>query len=422
MLVPQAGPRPSATSSSGPRRPRSSARLPGGDADRGRHRREHPARHADPPSGGHGVAGRGPRGQAQGPRPVPRSRSAEVAPGLGCSRATPVPSWATGSPWAAPPPSRSLDASPACPGSSSTAQEDIRREIARAMHDGPAQSLTNIVLQAQIVERLVAKDPEARARRGPPARRDGPADARRDEDVHLRSPADGPRRPRPRADAPARSTRARPTGGRRRRVRLDGHGPPAVGGARERPLPDPRRGDRRLPRRPPRTAITLRLDWTDERVEGRVSATRDRPAPSRKRSERPPTGLRAAGRDKDLPPALAAMMEDRRRAGRGGRGGRPDRGDRGPAIELHGGRSSSAPRPSASPRNWSGAAASSGSASTCRRPSPPDEPSLNRARCADGRATWPGCRRIRLDPRPVGRSSRSSSWCSSAERCRLFSR
>lgn len=40
-----------------------------------------------------------------------------------------------------------------------TAQEDLRREIARAMHDGPAQSLTNIVLQAQIVERLVGKDP-----------------------------------------------------------------------------------------------------------------------------------------------------------------------------------------------------------------------------------------------------------------------
>jgi two-component system, NarL family, sensor histidine kinase DegS len=43
------------------------------------------------------------------------------------------------------------------------AQEDLRREIARAMHDGPAQSLTNIVLQAQIVERLVGKDPEAAA-------------------------------------------------------------------------------------------------------------------------------------------------------------------------------------------------------------------------------------------------------------------
>jgi two-component system sensor histidine kinase DegS len=43
------------------------------------------------------------------------------------------------------------------------AQEDLRREIARAMHDGPAQSLTNIVLQAQIVERLVERDPGSAA-------------------------------------------------------------------------------------------------------------------------------------------------------------------------------------------------------------------------------------------------------------------
>ena len=43
-----------------------------------------------------------------------------------------------------------------------SAQEDLRREIARAMHDGPAQSLTNIVLQAQIVERLLERDPPRR--------------------------------------------------------------------------------------------------------------------------------------------------------------------------------------------------------------------------------------------------------------------
>jgi len=41
-----------------------------------------------------------------------------------------------------------------------SAQEDLRREIARAMHDGPAQSLTNIVLQAHIVERLMERDPQ----------------------------------------------------------------------------------------------------------------------------------------------------------------------------------------------------------------------------------------------------------------------
>ncbi|HZC30693.1 MAG TPA: histidine kinase, partial [Gaiellaceae bacterium] len=40
------------------------------------------------------------------------------------------------------------------------AQENLRREIARQMHDGPAQSLTNIVLQAQIVDRLITKAPD----------------------------------------------------------------------------------------------------------------------------------------------------------------------------------------------------------------------------------------------------------------------
>jgi two-component system sensor histidine kinase DegS len=41
------------------------------------------------------------------------------------------------------------------------AQEDLRRDIARAMHDGPAQGLTNIVLQAQIVDRLMSRDADA---------------------------------------------------------------------------------------------------------------------------------------------------------------------------------------------------------------------------------------------------------------------
>ena len=58
---------------------------------------------------------------------------------------------------------RSWTRTPRCPPAVSrmvmAAQEDLRREISRAMHDGPAQSLTNIVLQAQIVERLVARDP-----------------------------------------------------------------------------------------------------------------------------------------------------------------------------------------------------------------------------------------------------------------------
>ncbi len=40
------------------------------------------------------------------------------------------------------------------------AQEDERRRLSREMHDGPAQSLTNLILQAEIVERLFATDPD----------------------------------------------------------------------------------------------------------------------------------------------------------------------------------------------------------------------------------------------------------------------
>jgi two-component system sensor histidine kinase DegS len=52
------------------------------------------------------------------------------------------------------------DMSPALTRAILGAQENLRREISRQMHDGPAQSLTNIVLQAQIVERLVRRDPQ----------------------------------------------------------------------------------------------------------------------------------------------------------------------------------------------------------------------------------------------------------------------
>ena len=40
------------------------------------------------------------------------------------------------------------------------AQERERRRLSRQMHDGPAQSLTNLILQAEICERLMDSDPE----------------------------------------------------------------------------------------------------------------------------------------------------------------------------------------------------------------------------------------------------------------------
>jgi hypothetical protein len=42
-------------------------------------------------------------------------------------------------------------------------EEELRRDIVRQLHDGPAQSIANIGLQAEIVERLMTKgDPRAR--------------------------------------------------------------------------------------------------------------------------------------------------------------------------------------------------------------------------------------------------------------------
>lgn len=40
------------------------------------------------------------------------------------------------------------------------AQEDERQRLARQMHDGPAQSLTNFILQAEICQRLFDRNPE----------------------------------------------------------------------------------------------------------------------------------------------------------------------------------------------------------------------------------------------------------------------
>jgi two-component system sensor histidine kinase DegS len=43
------------------------------------------------------------------------------------------------------------------------AQEEERQRLARQMHDGPAQSLTNFILQTEICQRLFDRDPERAA-------------------------------------------------------------------------------------------------------------------------------------------------------------------------------------------------------------------------------------------------------------------
>ena len=183
------------------------------------------------------------------------------------------------------------------------AQEDLRREIARAMHDGPAQSLTNIVLQAQIVERLVATDPAAAGGEV------GQLVAMVQQTLEATKSFIFDVRPMVLDDLGLVPTLRRAARERGQRagvpVEFDSMGP-------DRRLPmDLESGLFRiideavaayLSARADR--VSVRLDWSTE-VEARVSA-------SRATAETRPDPTPDETTDADLPPALAAMMADRR--------------------------------------------------------------------------------------------------------------
>jgi len=205
----------------------------------------------------------------------------------------------------------SLEASPAMSRIVLAAQEDLRREIARAMHDGPAQSLTNIVLQAQIVDRLMAQDPDV-------ARREvqqlvsmvqQTLDATKSFifDVRPMVLDDLGLVPTLRRAARERGQRAGvavefESMGTDRRLSME------IESGLFRILDEAISAY--LTAAPDK--VTLRLDWTDERVEGHVSATRDRSAAIDDAEREAASRAAQPAGDKDLPPALAAMIEDRR--------------------------------------------------------------------------------------------------------------
>ncbi|HYL40971.1 MAG TPA: histidine kinase [Candidatus Binatus sp.] len=184
-----------------------------------------------------------------------------------------------------------------------SAQEDLRREIARAMHDGPAQSLTNIVLQAQIVERLLAKDPGAAT-----------------TEVHaltamVQRTLDATKtfifdvRPMVLDDLGLVPTLRRATRDRGARARIktdfesvgvDRRLPPELESGLFRMLDDALAAH--IAGSPER--LSMRLDWSDalavELVAGRTMAVVE--------------ALDLPADGTDLPPALAAMVEDRKAA------------------------------------------------------------------------------------------------------------
>ena len=192
------------------------------------------------------------------------------------------------------------------------AQEDLRREIARAMHDGPAQSLTNIVLQAQIVERLLGRDP------------DGARGELRLLVQMVQQTLDATKsfifdvRPMVLDDLGLVPTLRRATRERGRRagipVEFDSIG------ADRRIAVDLESSLFRivdealaayLAGHPDRVAV--RLDWSDTVIEVEVSADRD-PTDAMAAADRSLAAAMGAeeGAGKDLPPALEAMLVDRR--------------------------------------------------------------------------------------------------------------
>jgi len=192
-----------------------------------------------------------------------------------------------------------------------TAQEDLRREIARAMHDGPAQSLTNIVLQAQIVERLFGRDPDGA--RGElhlltsMVQQTLEATKSFIFDVRPMVLDDLGLVPTLRRAARERGRRAGipvefDSVGADRRIDVD------LESSLFRIIDEAMTGY--LSGRPDRMAV--RLDWSEDAVDAEINAERD-PTKQMADADREVADVAkaVAGTDKDLPPALESMMAER---------------------------------------------------------------------------------------------------------------
>ena len=191
------------------------------------------------------------------------------------------------------------------------AQEDLRRDIARAMHDGPAQSLTNIVLQAQIVERLVNRDPEmARGEvRQLIAMVQQTLDATKSFIFEVRPMVldDLGLVPTLRRAARERGRRAGiavefESMGTDRRLTMD------LESGLFRIIDEAMAGY--LAAEPDR--VSVRLDWTDDHLDGIVSASRERSQEVDAAEREAESHATRPASGQDLPPALASMMADRR--------------------------------------------------------------------------------------------------------------
>ncbi len=187
------------------------------------------------------------------------------------------------------------------------AQEDLRRDIARQMHDGPAQSLANIALQSEIVERMVARGDKRAPAELEALRRmvQSTLTATKDFIFDIRPMVldDLGLVPTLRRTAVDRGHRAGleidfDSSGTDRRL-----GPDQESGI-FRILDDVISGYLAL--RP--AHVTVRLDWTDRELSATVRSHWAPQATAGKRREEPVS--------KEMPPALAAMIEEKDREDR----------------------------------------------------------------------------------------------------------
>ena len=201
------------------------------------------------------------------------------------------------------------------------AQEQMRREIARQMHDGPAQSIANIALQAQIVQRLFERDPGRAAQELKElvgmVRQALEATKTFIFDVRPMVLDDLGLVPTLRRSAAERSRRfSVPV--RFESVGADGRLSNEVESGLFRMIDDAVGGYVSAHA----TSVLVRLDWSEQTVRATVGGTS--PNPTQTAEQRAKAAVAAARRDKAVPGALASMIHEQEEVEAARHAGLPD--------------------------------------------------------------------------------------------------
>lgn len=190
-------------------------------------------------------------------------------------------------------------------------EEDLRKEIVRQLHDGPAQSIANIGMQAEIVERLVQREDPRAAEEVESLRQMVQAALAATKDfifeirpMVLDDLGLGPTVRRFANDRGQRAGVRIEFDSRGAEERLDGD----IESALYRNIVEAIAGYVQM--QPP--SVLVRLDWGERELVASVEGT----WPRNKPEDQPETGDDSASHSAETPAALLAMMEEHRSAER----------------------------------------------------------------------------------------------------------